>query len=73
MLFYCFRFENSIQYVLVLDHNALDKREESVLRQYLSGEKIIQNMSQNRSNPLMIMTCYLDKKLIKDYKSWKLI
>ena len=44
MFFFCFRFENSILWqLLILDHNALDKREKNILRHYLFGNKTIQN------------------------------
>ena len=36
-------FENSMLQLLILDHNALDKRGKNILHHYLFGDKIIKN------------------------------
>ena len=42
VFFFCFRFENSIlKQLLILDHNALDKRRTDILHHNLFGDKII--------------------------------
>ena len=63
VLFFCFRFENSIQ-LLILDPNALDKRGKNILHHYLETRSI-KTISKQMQPINMIMIYYWDKKLKK--------
>ena len=65
---FCFRFENSIlKQLLIYDHNALDKREQNIVRHYLFGEKIIQDCKQNFARSLTLTIIPRKAKSIVGY------